>query len=205
MGRSGYRNDKDRFLAVLKINIAVFIAELMAGWHSGSLSMASDSFHVSLHIVASLVALASEFQFMGLSSDKVKQWSAWINIFLFFPLAASISYEAYQRLINPPVVSITPIFFTIAFLGLIANIYTIKILDNESDEEHSGNENKFLLQMHMVFDALGSVIVIVGGAVIGSLNLYWLDPVASFALAGLIVIGAIAMSWKLFHGHGHIH
>ena len=198
---SGYHSDKDRFLAVLRINFLVFIAELVSGWHSGSLSMTSDSFHVSLHIVASLVALASEFNFLGFSPENIKKWSAGINISLFFPLAAMIGFEAYERWQNPPTVNITFIFFMIAGLGLAANLYTIKILDGD----HSENENKFLLRIHMGFDAIGSVIVIIGGAVIGKTNLYWLDPAASLILSGLIVIGAIVMSWKLFHGHSHIH
>ena len=89
---SGYHSDRDRFLAVLKINFLVFIAELASGWYSGSLSMTSDSFHVSLHIVASLVALASEFKFLGFSSENIKKCSAGINISLFFPLAAMIGF-----------------------------------------------------------------------------------------------------------------
>lgn len=200
---SGHWTDKDRFLAVFKINVVVFVLELLAGWYSGSLSMTSDSFHLSLHIIVSLVALASEFQFLGFSSQKIKRWSAIINIALFFPLAYLIVSEANKRLQNPPIVTIGSTFFIIAILGLAANLYTIKILGATSEDGHPKNENRLLLWIHMVFDALGSVIVIVGGILINRTSLFWLDPVASFILAGLIASGAILMSWKLFYGNIH--
>lgn len=200
---SGYLTDKDRFLAVLKINIFVFIAELLAGWYSGSLSMTSDSFHASLHIIVALVALASVYEFLGFSSEKIKQWSAGINIALFFPLAGMISYEANKRLSDPPAINITSVFFLIAVLGLVANIYTIKILHKRSDEEYSENKNRFLLYIHMIIDAIGSIIVIVGAVEIYNSGNYLLDPKLSFVLAGLIVIGAIWMSWEFLSGQGH--
>jgi len=79
---SGYRTDKDRFLTVLKINVIVFLAEFTVGLYSGSLSMISDGFCVSLHIIVSLTALASEIKLWNLSQDKIRYWSAKINLAL---------------------------------------------------------------------------------------------------------------------------
>jgi len=200
---SGHRTDKDRFLTVFKVNVLVFIVELLAGWYSGSLSMISDGFHVSLHVVVSLVALASEYDFWGLAPHKIKLWSAGLNIALFFPLAALISYEAYKRLQNPPTQNLNLIFFLVAFLGLAANIYTIFILHKGSSKQYSSNKNRPLLLIHMVFDTIGSVMVILGGIAIYKTGSNFIDPKLSFGLAGLIVTGALWMSWKLFHGHNH--
>lgn len=201
MGSGRYRNDKDRFLAVFKINLAVFIIELLTGWYSGSLSMVSDSFHASLHIVVSLVALVSEYDFFDFSSDKIKQWSAGINIILFFPLAALIGYEAYERLSNPPILNLTLMFFMVALFGLAANIYTAAVVKPDHHETDSKNKNRLYLFIHMVFDAIGSVIVIIGGIEIYRTGTYALDPKLSFVLAGIIVVGALLMSWKFIFGH----
>ena len=198
---SGYLTDRDRFRAVLKINIFVFIAELAAGLYSKSLSMTSDGFHAFLHIIVALVALASVYEFLGFSPEKIKQWSAGINITLFFPLAGLISYEANQRLNDPPAINITSAFFLVAILGLIANIYTVKILHRKLGEECSENKNRFLLYIHMIVDAIGSVIVIIGAVAIYNSGNYLLDPQLSFILAGLIIVGAIWMSWELISGH----
>jgi cobalt-zinc-cadmium efflux system protein len=200
---SGHWTDKDRFLAVLKINVVVFIIELLAGWYSGSLSMISDGFHVLLHVVVSLIALVSEYEFGGLAPDRIKLWSAGINIILFFPLAGLISYEAYKRLINPPTQNLNSVFFLVAFLGLAANIYTIIILHKGTSKQRGNNKNRPLLLAHMVFDAIGSVVVILGGREIYKTGSNFIDPKLSFVLSGLIVIGALWMSWKLFYGHDH--
>jgi len=202
---SGHRTDKDRFLTVFEINVIIFIIELLAGWYSGSLSMMSDSFHVSLHVVVSLVALVSEYEFGGLTPNKIKLWSAGINIALFFPLAALISYEAYKRLQNPPTQNLNFTFFLVAFLGLVANIYTIIILPKGFDKEPPNNKNRPLLRIHMIFDTIGSVIVILGGVAIYKTGSNFIDPKLSFGLAGLIVAGAVWMSWELFYGHNHNH
>lgn len=200
-----YLSDKHRFIAVLKINIIVFIAELAIGYYSGSLSMISDGFHVSLHVVVSLVALISEFQFFGLSADKIKRYSAGINIALFFPLAIFIGYEANTRLTNPPVVSITSAFFLVAVLGLVANIYTVRILHEGKGKCNSKNQNRFLLYSHMIVDTISSLIVLIGAGEIYRSGNYILDPKLSFVLACLILLGAIKMSWDFFHGHSHDH
>lgn len=200
---SGHRTDKNRFLAVFWINVIVFVIELLVGWYSGSLSMIADGFHVSLHVVVSLVALTSEYEFWGLAPNKIKLWSAGINITLFFPLAGLISYEAYKRLINPPTQNLNLTFFLVAFLGLAANIYTIIILSSGSETQSSNNKNGPLLRVHMIFDTIGSIIVIIGGIAIYKTGSNFIDPKLSFGLAGLIVAGALWMSWELFHRHNH--
>lgn len=200
---SGHRTDKNRFLAVFKINVLVFIIEVLAGWQSESLSMISDGFHVSLHIVVSLIALMSEYRFGGFEPSKIKLWSAGINIALFFPLAGLISYEAYQRLNNPPTQNLSLMFFLVAFLGLAANIYTIVVLHKGSKKQRSNNKNRPLLLVHMIFDAIGSIIVIIGGIAIHKTGSNLIDPKLSFVLSGLIVAGALWMSWGLFRSHNH--
>src|SRR3989344_2402657 len=183
---SGYHIDKDRFQTVLKVNIAVFIAEILAGYSSGSLSMISDSFHVSLHVFASLVAIVSEYEFLGINSEKIKFWSAVTNIALFFPLAYLIAIEAYRRWQTPPILDLTPTYFLIAFLGLVANLYTVFILPSKKDN-HT-NKNVWILRIHMIFDSIGSIIVIGGAFEILRTGNYFIDPVSSMILAGLIIL-----------------
>lgn len=211
---SGHRNNKDRLLTVLKINIVVFIAEVIAGYISGSLSMISDSFHVSLHVFASAVALTSEYEFLGINPKNIKLWSAIINIALFFPLAYGIASEALNRWSNPPTIDLSIYYFLAAFLGLFANLYTVFILKPEKHvhghgenhcEQENKNHNRFILYIHMIFDTIGSIIVIGGAIEIYRTANYFIDPVASLILSVLIVLAALWMSWELFKGHDHHH
>lgn len=204
---SGHHTDKDRLRTVLGINIVIFIAEILAGYSSGSLSMLSDSFHVSLHVFVSLVALISEYEFLGINPDKIKLWSAGINIALFFPLALMIAYEAYLRWQNPPSLNLGPAYFAVAFLGLAANLYTVFMLkpDNHEHRQDKIGTNRFILFVHMIFDTVGSVIVIIGAFEIIRTDNYSIDPASSTVLAGMIVLTAIWMSWELIHGHSQQH
>lgn len=194
--RSDYRTDKDRFLTVLKINLPVFIAELAIGIYSESLTMISDSVHLSIHIIAPLIAYVSELQISNLPQEKIKQWTAKFNTFLFIILAGLISHEAWQRLFNTPDLKLTPIFFVIAFIGLAANIYTTKILYKQPGQEEY-SINREALFWHMALDAIGSIILILGTIVIYYTEINLIDPILSFVLAGIIVIGAIKMFRKL--------
>ena len=198
-----HREHKIRFLRILKINIVVFISELLVALYSGSLTMLSDSFHVSLHILAPLTAYISEFEFLGFSGKTIKKWTAGINIILFFILAGGIAHEAWGRITNPPQLRIGIFFFVIAILGLLANIYNANLLHTIKDKEC--NQNIKPLFWHMVFDSAGSVIVIIGAVVMYWTSVYILDPILSFILAALIAIGAVFMLRELFHGHDHAH
>jgi len=199
----GHGTDKDRLWTVLKINIVVFIAEILSGYSSGILSMTTDGFHVMIHVFASIIALVSEYEFLKIRPDKIKLWSAGINIALFFPLAYLIFFEASRRLQNSPAVSPGFIYFLVAIFGLAANIYTVVILKPKKHEHNSKNKNIFILYIHMIIDTVGSVIVLIGAVEIIRTGNYSIDPISSFILAGLIVLAAIMMSWELIHGHSH--
>jgi len=198
---SGQRTDKDRFLAVLKINILVFIAELLVGFYSGSLAMLSDSFHVFIHVVASIIALISELKFSFLPQEKIKKLSAGINIGLFFILAFWIGHEAIKRLATPQQLNINFIFFAVAFAGLAANIYTVRILHSHSDEEFS--ENRDILYWEMFYDSIGSVVVIICAVAIYFTGFNIIDPILSIFLALMMLIKAVQMSLRFKDIHNH--
>lgn len=191
----GHRNDKDRFLAVFKINVIAFFLELIVGIYSGALTMISDSFHLSIHIIAPLIAYFSELNIGNYSPRFIKKYSAGFNIFLFVVLAFGIGFEALERFRQPPEIKVNFLFFAVAFIGLLANIYTAGLLHKSNGGSYSINRKA--LFWHMVFDALGSLILIFGAFVLVSTGNYKIDPILSILLAILIVVGAIVMSKEL--------
>ena len=179
------------FLKVLLINAVVFSAEFIVALYSGSLTMLSDSFHVFIHIIASLVGFVSEFEFLGLGPRKIKTCTALTNIALFFISAGIIAKEAIRRLAAPPELILNSPYFIIAFLGLIANIYNAHIIDK--DEHRECSQNMKILHTCMVYDAVSSVIVIAGALAMYSLAMYFtgifiLDPVLSIVLVVLMLL-----------------
>jgi cobalt-zinc-cadmium efflux system protein len=175
----------------LKINLFVFIAELAAALYSGSLAMLSDSLDLSIHILAPFLAYISEFQFLSIPAEKIKKVASLMNISLFFLLAAIIAKEAWDRLSDPPDITIGLFFIIVAFAGLAANIYNAKLLHRIPG--HSCEQNIKPLFWHMVFDAAGSVIVIIGAITMYFSKIYIVDPILSIFIAGLMVLAAIKM------------
>ena len=196
-----HETHKSRFLLILKINIVAFLAELAVAFYSGSLTMLSDSFHLALHIFTPLIAYISEFEFFGLSGERIKKWTAGSNILLFFFLAGLIVNEAWERLSQPPELKLGHIFFVVAVVGLAANIYNARLLGTIEDRECHVNIKP--LFWHMVFDSIGSVIVIIGAMVMYPTGWFIIDPILSFVLSGLIVLGAFFMLKELLYGHKH--
>lgn len=199
----GHHDDKGRFLTVLKINVVAFFLELIVGIYSGALTMISDSFHLSIHIIAPLIAYFSELKIENYSSGVIKKYSAGFNIFLFVVLAFGIGREALERLGQPPEIKVNFLFFVVAFIGLLANIYTAGLLHKSNGGGYSINRKA--LFWHMVFDALGSLILICGAFILILTGNYKIDPILSIILAALIVIGAVVMSKELLSEKDHHH
>jgi len=179
------------FLKILKINLFVFIAELTTALYSGSLAMLSDSLDVSIHILAPFIAYISEFHFLNIPAKKIKKVASLMNISLFFLIAAIIAKEAWDRLSDPPNIKIGLFFVIVAFVGLAANIYNAKLLHEIPG--HSCVQNIKPLFWHMVFDAGGSIIVIIATITMYFSKMYIVDPILSIFLAGLMVLAAIKM------------
>lgn len=188
---SGHRTDKDRFLAVLKINFTMFVGELIVGLYSGSWVMLSDSFHLFLDTLAPLVSYLSEFNIFGLSESKIKKIAARISLALFFVAAGVVIVEALSRIAEPPELKINIWFFLIAMVGLVGNFYSFLILKKEGDQKVSYIRK--LLSVHMLVDAGGSIVVIASGLGVLVWQLFILDPILSLILAGLIILSSFLL------------
>ena len=198
---SGHSTDKDRFRVVFIINLAVFCAELAVGLYSGSLTMMSDSFHLAIHVLASIVALGSELKISKLPQDKTKKWAAAINIGLFFILAVLIGHEAWKRLFDPRFVKIDATFFTVAITGLIANLYTVRILHSKFGEHFS--ENRDILRWEMIYDSVGSLTLIASAIIICFTGFYIIDPIFSMVLALIMIAKSTQMLLRFRNIHNH--
>jgi cobalt-zinc-cadmium efflux system protein len=157
--------------------------------------MLSDSFHVFIHIFASIVAYISELDFLNFSSDKIKKYSAFINVGLFFVSAGVIFVEAVERVKHPLDLKIGWLFFAIAFLGLFANVYGAQLTNRIKDHQCSLNADT--LHACMAYDAASSVIVILGVGVIFLTGFYIIDPILSFGLVVLMLWRGYRLSTKV--------
>nr|MBA3739672.1 cation transporter [Chloroflexota bacterium] len=107
---------------------------------------------------------------------------------LLFGVAAYIGYEAYQRFSEPPDVHSLPML-AIAAVGLVVNLIALRLLA-------SGAQTSLNLRgayLEVLGDLLGSVAVLVAGVVILTTGWTAADPIASVAIALLI----LPRTWNL--------
>jgi cobalt-zinc-cadmium efflux system protein len=189
------RNDRRRLALTLGLAGSYMVAEVVGGWLSGSLALLADAGHMLSDVAALAVALfalwiaqrpADARRTFGHTRAEILaalgQGAALVCV------AFVVVHEALERLSQPHPVE-APLMLAVATGGLAINLAGLWIL--EGGRGHSLNVRGAWL--HVLSDALGSAGAIAAGLAIWLWNVSWADPVASLAIAVLIVFSA----WNL--------
>ena len=171
------------------------VAEVIGGWLSGSLALIADAGHMLTDAAAIAMALVAMWIAEKAASVehtfgyyRTEVLAALANLFSLWLIAGWIVFEAYHRLFVEEVEVIGWPVFIVGFGGLLINIAAAWVLHRSS--EHSVNVEGAL--QHVIADALGSVAVILAGAIIIISDrmgnpLHIVDPILSAVIALLIV------------------
>ncbi len=182
------------------LTLGFALVEAAAGWWSGALvllgdaaHMLTDAFALGLAAVASWLALRPADRRHSFGFGRVEMLGALLNAVLMLLVVAMIAYEALTRLQSPPAVDATTIAW-VALIGLAVNILVARLLWPASD---SINVRGALL--HVMGDILGSIVALVTGVVLLFVDWYWLDPVLSLLICGLIGFSALGLLREAVH------
>lgn len=192
------REQQRRVLAlVLVVNAVFLMVEVAGGVVFGSLALLADAAHMLSDVAGLAIALlahhlltrpASERHSFGLQRAEVL--AAQANGVILVASAGWIVFEAVHRLANSGSYEVDGGgLLVVALLGLVVNVAGALLL---ARVEH-GNLNIRGAVLHMAVDALGSVGAVVAGVAILVADATWVDPVASIAIAALVVVAA----WSL--------
>lgn len=203
-----------RTMWVVALTASFMIAEIVAGYLTGSMALTADGFHMATHAGALSVAAAAyayakrhatsaRFSF---GTGKVGDLAGFASAMVLGLIALGIGIESAMRLFRP----ITVAFATatwIACLGLFVNVASALLLSG-GDHHHHGHshehehghhhsqthDNNFRsAYIHVVADALTSVLAITALLTGRFLGWVWMDPI--MGIVGAIVIGS--WSWTL--------
>ena len=175
---------------------AVFtLVEFVGGWLTNSLALMADAGHM----VTDAAALGLSLFALGFASrpatarktygfQRVEILAALVNGVTLVVISLVIFYEAYDRLLSPPIVKSGPML-AIASVGLVVNLLCASALHRS----HSSNLNVRGALLHVIGDALGSVGAILAGILMLTNGWYVADPLISF-LVGLLIL---YNSWRL--------
>ena len=227
LGQNHERNER-RTWFVIALTSVMMVVEIAAGTVYGSMALVADGWHMSTHAAAMLIAALAylfarrnaknpRFTF---GTGKVGDLAAFASAIVLALVALLIGWESVVRLANPIPISF-PQAITVAVVGLIVNLISAWLLredhdhhhghshhhnhghDNEDHDEHDHkhhgrDQNLRAAYLHVLADALTSVLAIialVAGSIYGWI---WLDPL--MGIVGALVIAR--WSWGLMRDTG---
>ncbi len=178
------------------LSLTILVAEVIGGLLSNSLALLSDAGHVFADIIALGLSWYGVRQAerpsnssMTFGYHRIGVIVAIVNAVSIFIIAAVIFFEAYHRFQEAPAIN-SRLMLIVAVLGLSVNLLVTWWLRREQ----RSNINIRSAFWHAMSDALASVGVIAGGAIILLTDQYWVDPVISIFI-GLIILYA---AWSIF-------
>ena len=186
---------ESRMWIVFGLTASFLVAEVVGGLMFNSLALLSDAAHMFTDVMALAIAIAA-IRLSRLPADRKRTFgyyrfeilAAAFNATLLFLVAIYILYEAYQRWTAPtPIQSLG--MLAVAAAGLLINLIGMRLL--KGDAEHSMNVKGAYLEVWA--DALGSVAVIIGAAVVWLTGWTRIDPV----IAVLIALWVLPRTWTL--------
>ena len=172
------------------LNVALVAAQVVYGIQAGSIALIADAGHnlgVALGLLLAWGAYAlsrwepTERYTYGFRSASIL--AALMNGAILLIASGAIVWEAMRRLAAPPPVT-APTVIIVAAVAIGVNLASAWLLRGG---EHDLNIRGAFL--HLVADAAVSFGVIVAAGIIVITGWYWIDPIVSLAISGVIVWG----------------
>jgi len=173
----------------------ILAVEVAGGLLSNSLALLSDAGHVFADIIALSLSWYGVRQAgrpassrMTFGYHRIGVVIALVNAVSIFAIAGVIFYEAYRRWQQPPEVN-SQVMLIAAIVGLSVNIFIAFWLR----KEQRSNLNVRSAFWHVLGDALASIGVIIGAAIILLTGWFLVDPIISVLIGFIIILAA----WRI--------
>lgn len=227
LGEDHARNERKTWL-VIALTASMMVVEIVAGNLFGSMALVADGWHMSTHAAAMLIAALaylyarkhardSRFTF---GTGKLGDLAGFASAIVLALIALLIGWESLVRLYSPVAINFSQAI-AVAVVGLAVNIASAFLLrgdhhhapdhhhdhDRGHDHGHHGghgahgeDNNLRAAYLHVIADALTSVLAIVALAVGSVYGWVWLDP--AMGVVGALIIAR--WSWGLIRDAGGV-
>jgi len=206
-GQDEKRSAEKRTLIVSVVTLLTMLAEIWAGLAFGSMALLADGLHMGSHASALAISVfayrytrthAKDARF-NFGTGKVNSLAAFASATILALFALVMAWESIGRFISP-----VPIGFNsailVATLGLIVNGACLAILGGHGHSHEHKDHNLRSAYLHVLADALTSVLAIfalLGGKYLGQ---SWMDPFMGLVGATLVV----RWSWGLLRSSARV-
>ena len=211
-GQDKVRPGERRTLWVILITATMMVIEITAGLVYGSMALLADGLHMASHTAALGITTIAYVYTRRCAADsrfcfgtgKVNAFAGYTSAVLLALFALLMAWESINRLFNPVEIAFNQAI-VVAVLGLIVNGASMIMLgghhhghDHEhqhAEPRHHGHEhtdhNLRAAYLHVLADALTSLLAIIALLAGKYLGLNWMDPVMG-------IVGAILVArWSL--------
>jgi len=183
---------KKMLMVSFAITVAIAINEVIGGIVSGSISLVSDAVHmftdvmaIGLSLFATTMAARSHSGAMTFGYHRAEVMVALANGVALAAISLWVLYEAFMRLLSPTTIN-APLLLLTASIGLSGNLVVISLL-----KHHAGKSiNIHSAFIHVVYDTISSVAVIITGFITLNTGITIVDPLVAFLISGLVARSA---------------
>jgi len=186
---------------VLILTAITMVAEIVAGTIFGSMALLADGWHMGTHVAAFLITIFAyryakkheNSPLFSFGTGKVSVLGGFASAVSLGIVALMMFVESIQRLIEPQDISFNAAI-AVAVLGLLVNVVSALILKDDHhhhdhghhEHEHHHDHNLQAAYMHVLADALTSVLAIVALLLGKYFGWSFLDPL--MGIVGSIII-----------------
>lgn len=204
---------KKNTLYATLLTFVTMIVEIFGGYYYNSMALLADGWHMSSHVLALGMAYmayvmaskyANDFRF-NFGTYKMEVLGGYTSAILLLVVAFFMVFHSVERIFNPVSIAYKEAI-TIAIVGLIVNLICAWLLkddhhhnhghDHHHTHEHGHHHHDMNLKaayLHVLADALTSVLAIIaltGGMIYG---FSWLDPMMGIVGSVLVFVWAVSL------------
>lgn len=192
-GHAGGRH-RWRLACAFAVVATFFVVELAAGLVADSLALLSDAGHMAADVVALGAALAATRIAVRpdrtgrrtFGSYRAEVFASGLTVLLMLGASVYVTVEALARLGRDVEVASGPML-VVGALGLVANLVALALLRGGSQE----SLNVRGAYLEVLADAVGSIGVLVAGALVAWTGSAWWDTGVALAIAVFVALRAL--------------
>ncbi|CAH1257025.1 SLC30A1 [Branchiostoma lanceolatum] len=189
MGR--YTGKTCRLICMLSMTFSFFLVEIVVGYLTNSMALVADSFHMLSDVVSLVVGLGAVRISRVKTSKNTFGWAraevlgALVNAVFLAALCFSILVESIQRLIEIEEITDPVLILVVGGAGLLINLVGLFLFHASSSQLNMRG-----VFLHVLGDALGSVVVMISATIIWQAKgdwKYYVDPAMSIGMVIIIM------------------
>ncbi len=199
-GQDRVRAGERRAMIVIAITAVTMLVEVTAGILFGSMALLADGLHMASHATAlGITAFAYVYarrhahdEKFSFGPGKVNALGGFTGAVLLAVFALVMGWESLMRFLSPIEIAFNQAIL-VAVIGLLVNGVSVFILgdahgdhNDEEDHDHHHDHNLRSAYLHVLADALTSVLAIFALLAAKYFHTLWMDPLMGIVGAALV-------------------